>query len=490
MQLLLKKYGIATVIILCFITRLPQLISPHLFLDGDECVVATMAKHLYEGKDFSIFFWGQKYGFTIIETLFILPFYALLGFSTLAVKSGILCLWTIGIIFFYKTIRLIVKDNAILCFIIVLFLITSPAWGVWSMKARGGYSTAFTLSSVSLFLLFAENLKPQIRFFLFGVFIALISESQVFFLVGLLPLFFYNVIFQKQLKYTLVSLIVIVIVFTILYFYKQSIKSTYTPFLSVPDETIWMERVARFPSYLLKSLQGQYYFSFFQPADFFTVVSSYIFTIGFFSLMVLGIYHLFTDFKKYKHFIVSSFFTVGVLAYSCFTAQEEGRYLLPVPLFIIVSFALYIKNVSIKKNSWIPLAAINAIGLIGLITLYNFQFETNKKQSIQELIAYLRKHDLKYTYATDCMLPWYITFYSNEKLLSRMPFIPGRYDEYHRIIDSAYFAGAPTAVIGYKRNPLEMHLKNLNYTSDFFIGINPPKEELLKVFYIKRVREY
>jgi len=54
------------IIILCFVSRLPQLLSPHLMLDEDECVVGLMAKHLMEGH-VAVFFYGQSYGFTLVD---------------------------------------------------------------------------------------------------------------------------------------------------------------------------------------------------------------------------------------------------------------------------------------------------------------------------------------------------------------------------------------------------------------------------------------
>src|SRR5262249_47721494 len=41
------------------VSRLPQLFSGDLLLDGDECILGLMAKHVAEGRDFPIFFYGQ-----------------------------------------------------------------------------------------------------------------------------------------------------------------------------------------------------------------------------------------------------------------------------------------------------------------------------------------------------------------------------------------------------------------------------------------------
>ena len=40
------------------VSRLPQLRTPNLLVDGDECILGLMAKHVAHGKEFPVFFWG------------------------------------------------------------------------------------------------------------------------------------------------------------------------------------------------------------------------------------------------------------------------------------------------------------------------------------------------------------------------------------------------------------------------------------------------
>jgi hypothetical protein len=54
---------------ICAASRLPQLRSPNLLADGDECVLGLMAKHVAQGKEFPIFFYGQHYAFSPVETV-------------------------------------------------------------------------------------------------------------------------------------------------------------------------------------------------------------------------------------------------------------------------------------------------------------------------------------------------------------------------------------------------------------------------------------
>ena len=49
------------------LTRLPQLLGDNLYLDGDEAILGLMAKHVSEGRHWSLCFCGQGYGLSILE---------------------------------------------------------------------------------------------------------------------------------------------------------------------------------------------------------------------------------------------------------------------------------------------------------------------------------------------------------------------------------------------------------------------------------------
>ena len=99
----LNKYALFIIIILCFLSRLPLLLSETLFLDGDECIVGLMAKHFYVGIDVPLFFYGQSYGFSFIEVLAIRIFYGLFGINDISIKLAMFSLWTIGVVFLSET---------------------------------------------------------------------------------------------------------------------------------------------------------------------------------------------------------------------------------------------------------------------------------------------------------------------------------------------------------------------------------------------------
>ena len=136
---------LGTLVAASVISRLPQLLSPHLLLDGDECVLGLMARHVAQGNEFPIFLYGQHYGLSTVEAA--VGALAFLGFGAGAVplKLAMLAVWTTGIAFLFLALsRLLGAGRS---FWITLVLVLTPAWANGSMNAWGGYVTSFTATA-------------------------------------------------------------------------------------------------------------------------------------------------------------------------------------------------------------------------------------------------------------------------------------------------------------------------------------------------------
>ena len=145
---------------LSFASRLPQLRSPNLLLDGDECVLGLMAKHLLDRGEVPIFFWGQHYGFSTVETLAGAAFFGAFGVGAVQLKLAMLTLWTLGVLFLFSALAAIVTVRQ--AFWIACVFLFAPAWAVWSMKARGGYLTSFTASAALLWLVVSHERRDRV----------------------------------------------------------------------------------------------------------------------------------------------------------------------------------------------------------------------------------------------------------------------------------------------------------------------------------------
>jgi hypothetical protein len=491
MKTLLTKYPVIVIVLLCIVTRLPQLLSPYLFLDEDECVTGVMAKYLMAGKDFSLFFWGQRYGFTFLESCAIVPFYLILGIGTLAVKLGILFLWTIGVIFLYKIILLLNKNNQLQALLLITLFICLPAWAVWAMKARGGYITAFTLSNLCILLLLHPATKDKIGYsILNGLLIVLIYESQMLWLTGVLPLFAFQLLSEKKWKQTIITLLVSIVCLGCFWYYQQGITISYNPVFKLPPIEQVGPRIARFPEYLYNSLHGQYFFDVYESPFVPGAIMAVACSIILYLLTLKGIVHLLFKRKGYGLFIMSSCFVILIFIFNLTSIKEEGRYLLPVSAFALIAVCIYLKDKQLNKPIRFTIIGFIVTGFISMISFYNFQFQQGKKGQVIKLIQFLKSHQYKYCYSTDCMLPWHIIFYSNEDIVSRMPFYPGRHVTYDDKIDQTFLSGntKEIAVVGNTGHYLGLHLPDTSFVdlsfkdNSFFISSVPSKTELFKTF--------
>src|SRR3954468_8719621 len=131
--------------------RLPQLLSPNLLAEGDECLVGLMGMHVAHGHDFPLFFYGQKYGLAIVEASAAALSFALFGASAVTLKAAILVIWIAGAAFYFHAFARVLGTAR--SFWVTLLLVLMPAWAVTSMKAWSGYATAFAVTGLIIDLL-------------------------------------------------------------------------------------------------------------------------------------------------------------------------------------------------------------------------------------------------------------------------------------------------------------------------------------------------
>src|SRR6185436_13808371 len=83
--------------IVTVISRLPQLLSRNLLLEGDECILGLMARHLAAGREFPLFFYGQRYGLAVVEAPAAALSFLLFGAGAVPLKIAMLAIWLAGI---------------------------------------------------------------------------------------------------------------------------------------------------------------------------------------------------------------------------------------------------------------------------------------------------------------------------------------------------------------------------------------------------------
>ncbi|MBS1690438.1 MAG: hypothetical protein JSS96_17030, partial [Bacteroidetes bacterium] len=441
--------------------------------------VALMTKHLLAGKDISLFFYGQAYGFSFIECLFILPFYALFGVSTLSVKIGMLLLWTIGVIFLYKAFAALSR-NPNTSLVLIITFIALPAWAVWSMKARGGYLTAFTATSIILYLLFKkEGKKTSLTYYIIGVLTVLVYQSQPLWLPGLIPLLLFKG-FEKKRRLLDMAIPIAILSLAFLHL-KQSLPQFYIPkdFISLQES---IKNIPRIPAFLYASQHGKYFFDQLQHPDNITALCAILVCAITVILLFIALAR-FIKSGKITLFTIAALSIVLTLSYTIISEKLEPRYLLPIAGFTCITLQTFLAERPSAARIFYPVAAITILcGSYSLYTFKDFMFCKTTEKPFRQTLQYLEDNNVHYTYCNDNLLTWQIIFYSNEQVLCHERFLPGRYPAYTHKVDSAYYAGAKTALIGFEQEYYGLDIHPSLTMKGFFIVYNPPKTLLQKNF--------
>jgi hypothetical protein len=479
-----SKVQVWTIVALCLITRIPQLISPNLILDGDECVLGIMAKHIMQGKGFPIFFYGQNYGFSLVEALLIIPFYKILGITTLTVKLPMLLLWTTGVIFFYFTLTHIGSKHKYLPFLLTLILVLTPAWAVWSMKARGGYLTAFTVSSILLYLLFHKEYKKRWRTYLIcGALTIVIYQSQMLWIVSLGSLILYKLVRHFNWKRIIGFVSGAAISIVLFQLAKLGLEEGYRPDISFPKHDV-STYFTRIPGYIFDSMHGNYFFYNIQKPNFFCAVYSYTFTAICLALPMSGIYYLVKKQCNQLPFIILSISSLALLGLTIFHLFEQPRYLLPLTGSTLLSIFFLLKERSTLENKTLrSLYSILMISsFVSLISFYSFSFCRYTETTLKETIKHLQNKGYYYAFFDDGLVGWQFIFYSNETMICRDRFGSGRSRGYFTKFNAAYESGKKIAVITDKDHFPEVELNNPEHINGLLISYDPPKDALSNVY--------
>lgn len=478
----MQKKEIALLIVLCFLSRLPQLLSQHLILDGDESIVGLMAKHLYEGKGLPVYFYGQSYGFSIIEVLVIDLFYLFFGITDIAVKLAMLSLWTLGLLLFYLSLKQFSKKQSYLPFFISLLLIFAPVWTVWSMKARGGYISAFVIFNFISYLLFLQQKNRSFLFYvLIGFCLVLLAECQALFLPGLLPILIYRLIPASRLKAGLGILSGLIPTAFVVYLLKKGQSTYWAPQVFKFDQD-WMANLVKIPEQIYTNMCGtDYYWELLPLTGLNTAIA-----IGF-TVLILGtpLMALFRMILK-KGDSLYSIFSLSILAtlfYLIFLDGFSARYLLPLFGFFLFALFVFFDHLSLKP--WLGLV----FSIPMLVLTYNsfsfkdYTFGTQTRSSLMAVCKELEAKKIEGVFCNDGLLQWQLMFYSKEKLIARFVYPSDRYQPYVQKVNQTFQTKKEAVVmLGFNNfMPLNANDPRIIVAKNYLVYFQP-NEEVLKQY--------
>lgn len=464
---LINKYAIVIIVILCFLSRLPQLLSENIYLDGDECIVGLMAKHFYEGINIPYFFYGQTYGFSFIEVVAIRIFYWFFGINEISIKLAMLSLWTIGVIFLYKTLKQFgQKYNDWLPLLITITFIFVPSFAIWSMKARGGYLTAFTITYIITYLISNENLNRHlITPFIIGLLSVIVFESQALWLVGLSPILVYYILKHKNIGH-IISLVTGM--FTAMHIFsklKIGLSSFWSPNILVKPDFSLSGIISILENIYHNQTGSYFYYTFIEPSLLNKFIAIVITTLIFGGLIATVIY-LIKKKEIHPMFYYISISVILSISYVFFIDGSNARYILPLNSFIFLMFYLILNNVNRKK---IVNTFLGVLILFGTYSIYDFKnFSPENKPELLSAIDELEAKNIHHVYCEPGLLQWQLMFYSKERIIARSQSNIDRYPEYIKIVDDAFNnANSKTAMIGYT-----------NYSYSIYIHEDPDRKLL------------
>ncbi len=443
--------GVAALVVIAAISRLPQVLSPNLLVDGDEAILGLMAKHLAEGRELPVFFYGQHYGFSTIEAAAGAAGFLLFGGGPIPLKLAMLALWTTGVVFLFLALARIVGANR--GFWIAAVFLLMPAWAVWSMKARGGYLTAFTASAVLLWLLARDgDRQPIARWLAAGALTGIVYMAQPLWLPGLLTILLVELVRVRRAG-PLAAFLAVAAATVVLG------RTSGGPALGNPNLLGSLPDVGR---QIYLNMTGAYYLWWaVDPPGRVTPVVAWIWCTALPIAGLLQIYRLASRRPcRWSHvFFVALCATLA--AEWLMLRVRDARYLLPVSGLLVMLAGVEVSDLIdrgiVPKRAAAGLtAAMLALGAFSLREFSAFTYLwTNPPHSrseawrLQQVVNYLRSENISHVFSMNGLLEPQLIFYSGERILARGAAPGDRYPVYVHAVDEALARGERVGIVGY-----------------------------------------
>lgn len=443
------------------LTRLPQLLSQQIRIDGDESIVGIMAREFLHGK-VSLFFFGQKYGFSLLEEISIALFYGLEN-PIIRIKLGAFLLFVLGVIFFYQSMRVKSKPSSWIPFCIALLFIFTPGWMIWSMKARGGYLSAFFLFNLITYLLYTNF---RFKFILLGLLSVLTFQAQPLWLIGLLPILTLYFKDLKDLRKTVVFTISSGITWTLFTIYKSGLIDYWSPSVIKVSHILNLENL---PTMVLKSITGWY--SFYAEAS----NTPWVYTL--YGILFLATFagFLLIHFKTAKWLNDAWVYLIAIgtmLAFAMFTNGSTPRYLLPI-IQLFFWFTFFTSSASagkkLLKTSTIPLIIIG----ISISFQAPNHLAYSSEYDVIPVVQKLKSENIRAIYTADGNLQWKINYLSDGTVVCRTRDLRDRRPDFIKEVDCRRLRNENYAICSFLNKENSTPSENNFVLEPFFILKNP-----------------
>ncbi len=418
-----------------------------------------MAKHVAQGKEFPIFFYGQRYAFSPVETVAGALSFLIAGVGAVPLKLAGLALWTVGIVFLYLAQSRFLGGTR--SFWTSAVLVLNPAWAVWSLRDGGGYVTSFAASAVLVWLLVQDRERETVvRWLVAGALTSLIYLAQPLWLPGVLPIVAAVLVTRRRPSWAVSYLCVAAAAVLLVKFGTATTSEAWGgPTVGNPDLVGSLPRVAQ---QVYVALTGSYYLYWsIDPPGAVTKIFAVVWYGVLSGAVLIQLYRLLT--KRYcllSHLLFVSVFSLLVAEWALLSARD-ARYLLPLSGLLVPLAG--VELVDLADRRLVPRSAVFAVTAVMVVlgslsmrefSAFNFLW-TNPPQRwteakrLQQVFNYLQVKDVRHVFSMNGMLDSQLTFYSNERVISRWADPLGRYPPYVKEVNRALANGEPVAVVGY-----------------------------------------
>jgi hypothetical protein len=447
---------IAAGIVAIVLSRLPQWFGGQLVPDGDECVVALMAKHLAEGRDVSVFFWGQRYGLAIFESGTAAAAFRLFWPSDAALKGAMLFLWSIGWIFYVlATDRWAGRRVAILA---GACLILCPGWASFSMKARGGYVTAFVFTGLVLWIVARESEKRSegsrrlLTLIGLGACVGLLALAQTLWLLPAVPLIA-QILRRDRLSRDVPPLALgfVVVVVAAMAAPAPHRSAYWTPLL-LNGVAPWRALID-LPRNLWLVAGGSVWMDETPPTGPFIDLAGVLWVVGWCAATVWA-------FVRPPARWLGALLLAGWLSIIATVAlRTQYRYFAAwlAPLAIVVGAAFAAALAGDRRKRALAAAGLTvllaasgvALRELGRVNTAGFPVAagTTAGAALDALLARLRAEGVRHVYSADPFEQWNVMWASREQITARWFSSSDRVPAYPAAVDRALFAGERVAVV-------------------------------------------
>jgi hypothetical protein len=469
--------------VLLALARFPYLASPNYILDGDEAILGLMARHLTQGRELPVFFYGQNYGFSLLEVVPAAAAFALFGSGPLVLALAMLGLFLVGLLFWERALAHLAGSRA-WGRTLALTLGLLPVWIVWSTKARGGYLSAFALVGVAAWLLSRDRFSRGDAV-LTGLVVGAAFQAQPLWVPGLLPMLVLPVLTERarpaRIGLALAATGAMIFALGAL---SGQFDGAWGPAVLLGFST---EGVLVLPTKLFQMFGGFFYLGdVFAPPLLVGAVAA-LCTLAYFGVMVLLGAHAVRH-RCGTSALLGFCLLLGV-APLIFLTRVPPRYLIAASVYLAVGMAAWIglqarpfggpgRTVAV---SWIVLLVASSLQM-GALRTHAAATGSDAELELERLVETLEANDVQAVYSLHGLLQWQITFYSGESIPARYRYAVDRYPPLIARVDSIRAAGGRTALVGPARM-LPAGLEEAVYPvgSDYFALPDPP-DRMLRLF--------